>query len=127
MNIVTITGRLARNAHLNGSGDKRAMKICIAANSGFDAMKKAERVEFVPCVYFNPTEKLQSFLSSKGKGCLVELQGNVVTSSFEKNGNRVWATEVRVNPSGFKLLPSGKGKENGDQSTEYDQGQFPPL
>ena len=127
MNIVSITGRLARNAHLNGSGDKRAMKFTIAANSGFDARRKTVRVQFVPCVYFNPAEKLQTLLSSEGKGKLVEVQGNVVTSSFEKNGTKVWATEVRVTPSGFQFLPSGKGKDNGEQSTEYDQGQLPPL
>ena len=108
MNIVSITGRLARNAHINGSGDKRAMKFTIAANSGYDAKKKEKRTEFVPCVYFNPAEKLQALLSSQGKGKLVALQGNVVTSSFEKNGTRIWATEVRVNPSAFQLLPSGK-------------------
>lgn len=110
MNIVSITGRLARNVLVNGSGDKRAMKFTVAAPSGYDVKKKAERTEFVPCVYFNPAEKLQALLSAEGKGKLVELQGNVVTSSFEKNGTTVWATEVRVNPSSFQLLPSGEEK-----------------
>ena len=73
----------------------------------YDVKIKKERTEFVPCVYFNPAEKLQALLSSEGKGKLVELQGNVVTSSFDKNGTRIWATEVRVNPSSFQLLSSG--------------------
>ena len=110
MNIVSITGRLVRDAHLNGSGDKRAMKFTVAANSGYDTKNKKEHTEFVPCVYFNPAEKLHKLLSAEGKGKLVELQGNVVTSSFEKNGTRIWATEVRVNPSCFQFLPAGKGK-----------------
>ena len=125
MNIVTITGRLVRDAHLNGAGDKRAMKFTIAANSGYDTKTKKERTEFVPCVYFNPAEKLQDLLSTEGKGKLVELQGNVVTSSFEKNGSRIWATEVRVNPSGFQFLPAGK-RRNGDKISEGSTGQVPP-
>ena len=125
MNIATITGRLVRDAHLNGSGDKRAMKFTVAANSGYDAKTKKERTEFVPCVYFNPAEKLYKLLSTEGKGKLVELQGNVVTSSFEKNGTRIWTTEVRVNPSGFQFLTSGKGK-NGDKIPECSTGQLTP-
>ena len=125
MNIVTITGRLARNAHLNGSGDKRAMKFTIAANSGYDYKNKKEIVEFVPCVYFNPAEKLQNILSSEGQGKMIELQGNVTTSSFEKNGTKVWSTEVRVNPNNFQLLPSGKGK-SGEKIPEYKAERLPP-
>jgi len=126
MNIVSITGRLARNAILNGSGDKRAMKFTVAATSGYDVKKGSERVEFTPCVFFNPAEKLHKLLSSDGQGKLVELQGNVITSSYNKNGIKIWATEVRVNPSSFQLLPSGKGKNNGDKITEYKSEQLPP-
>jgi len=125
MNIVSITGRLVRDAHLNGSGDRRAMKFTVAANSVYDANTKKERTEFVPCVYFNPAEKLHKLLSAEGKGKLVELQGNIVTSSFEKNGSLIWATEVRVNPSGFQFLPSGKGKYE-KKISECSTGQLQP-
>lgn len=125
MNIVTITGRFARNAHLNGSGDKRAMKFTIAAITGYDYKNKKEIVEFIPCVYFNPAEKLQTLLGSQGQGKMIELQGNVTTSSFEKNGIKVWATEVRVNPNTFQLLPSGK-RGNGKKITEYTTDTIPP-
>jgi single-stranded DNA-binding protein len=125
MNIVSITGRLARNAIVNGSGDKKAMKFTVAASSGYDSKKCTERVEFTPCVYFNPAEKLHKLLSSEGQGKLVELQGNVITSSYSKNGTKIWATEVRVTPSTFQLLPSGK-RENGTKITEYITGGIPP-
>ncbi len=108
MNNVSITGRLVRNAILNGSGEKRAMKFTIAAPSGYDAKNKKERTEFVPLVYFNPSEKLQELLVKEGKGKLCELQGNITTSTYEKNGATVWATEVRVNPVSFQLLSAGK-------------------
>jgi len=124
MNAVSITGRLVRNAFLNGSGDKRAMKFSIAAPTGYDPRKKTEIVEFVPCVFFNPAEKLQEIICSEGQGKLIELQGNVTTSSFEKNGTKVWATEVRVNPSSFQLLPIGK-KGKDDISTELISEQIP--
>jgi|GEM_PF-2677697 len=115
MNHVSITGRLVRNAIINGSGEKRAMKFTIAAPSGYDAKNKNERTEFAPCVYFNPSEKLQKLMMSEGKGKLVEVQGNIMTSSYEKDGQRVWATEVRVDPRGFQFLAgkSGDGEKGG--------------
>ena len=124
MNNVLITGRLARNAIINGSNTIKALKFTVAAKSGWDAKKQAERVEFVPCVYFNPAERLQQILLKDGKGKLIELQGNVITSSYEKNGTTVWSTEVRVNPVAFQLLPSGK-KENEEKVTEKSPEQFP--
>ena len=116
MNNVSITGRLVRNAIVNGSGDKKAMKFTIAAPSGYDAKNKKERTEFAPCVYFNPSEKLQELLLREGKGKLVEVQGNIATSSYEKDGNRIWATEVRVDPRGFQFLADGK--KNGVESAD---------
>lgn len=111
MNIVTITGRFVRNAILNGNGEAKAMKFTVAAPTGYDVKAKSERTEFVPCVFFNPSDKLRELLCNEGKGKLVEFQGNVMTSTFEKNGSTVWATEVRVNPGSFQFLPLGKEKK----------------
>ena len=101
------------------------MKFTIAAPSGYDAKNKKERTEFTPCVYFNPSEKLQDLMTSEGKGKLVEVQGNIITSSYEKDGNRIWATEVRVNPSGFQFL-SARTVKSGNNHHEVNISQSPP-
>ncbi|OVE80489.1 hypothetical protein BVY01_00120 [bacterium I07] len=108
MNIVSITGKLVRNAILNGSGEKRAMKFTVAAPCGFNPKTKKEIVGFTPCVLFNPKDELQTVMTSDGQGKLVALNGNIMTSSYNnKEGKKVWATEVRVDPRGFRLLSDG--------------------
>jgi len=104
MNIVTISGKVSQNAHLNGSGNIRALKFMIAANSGYDMKKKAERVQYVPCVFFNPDENIQKQLMHEGEGKDVKFQGNIITSSYEKNGVRIWVTEVKVIPNSFQII-----------------------
>jgi hypothetical protein len=104
MNIVAISGKVSQNAHLNGSGNIRALKFTIAANSGYDMKKKAERVQYVPCVLFNPDENIQKQLMNEGEGKEVKFQGNIITSSYEKNGARIWATEVKVIPNSFQII-----------------------
>lgn len=106
MNIVTISGKVSQNAHLNGSGNIRALKFMVAANSGYDVKKKAERVQYVPCVFFNPDENTQKQLIDEGQGKDVKFQGNIITSSYEKNGVRIWATEVKVIPNTFQFIIS---------------------
>ena len=103
MNIVTISGKVSKNAHLNGSGNIRALKFMVAANSGYDMKKKAERIQYVPCVFFNPDVNIQKQLVQEGEGKNVTFQGNIITSSYEKNGVKIWATEVKVIPNSFQI------------------------
>ena len=50
MNNVSITGHLARNAILNGTAEKRAMKFTIAAPSGFDTKKNKQSSPVTPAI-----------------------------------------------------------------------------
>ncbi|OVE79379.1 hypothetical protein BVY01_02765 [bacterium I07] len=126
MNIVSITGKLVRNAILNGSGEKRAMKFTVAAPCRFYPKTKKEIVGFTPCVLFNPNDQLQTVMTSDGQGKLVALNGNVMTSSYNnKEGKKVWATEVRVDPRGFQLLSEGTTESN-EAIAENIHSQLPP-
>ena len=75
-----------------------------AARYGYDQEKKEDRVEFVPCVLFNPSEKLQSLLAEEGKGMRIELQGRVATSKFEADGETRFSTEVVVDKRSLKIV-----------------------
>jgi len=103
MNTFVGSGRLTRNAVINGT-DTKAMKFTIAARYGYDQEKKEDRVEFVPCVLFNPSEKLQSLLTEEGKGMRIELQGRVATSKFEADGETRFSTEVVVDKRSLKIV-----------------------
>jgi single-stranded DNA-binding protein len=101
MNIFVGSGRLTRNAVVNGTENK-AMKFTIAAGCGYKDRAEKEKVEFVHCVLFNPPEDLEAFLVEEGKGVFVEIQGRVSTSRFEVDGEVKYSTQVVV----------GRGKLN---------------
>lgn len=103
MNVFIGSGRLTRNAVVNGS-DNKAMKFTIATKYGYDREAKQDRVEFVPCVLFNPSQAQEELLTQEGKGLFVELQGRVSTSQFEKDGEKKFSTEVIVNKGTFNIV-----------------------
>lgn len=103
MNKFTGSGRLTRNAVLNGS-DRKALKFTIAATYGYDKENKKDRVEFVPCVLFDPGEKLTEIMTEDGKGMQIELEGRVATSRFERDGEDHYSTEVIVEKRSFKII-----------------------
>ena len=99
MNKVICSGRLTDNAFANGER-KEALKFRIAAKYGYDTKENKERIEFVPCVLFSaPEDKLSSFLVKEGKGVFVEFEGRVASSTFEKDGETKYSTEVIVDNS----------------------------
>ncbi len=96
MNICIVSGRLTKNAVVNGDNNK-VLRFRLAAKHGYDSKEKKERVEFIDCVLFKPTEKVQSFLCESGKGVYLELTGRFSSQSFEVNGEKRYRTEVIAN------------------------------
>ena len=103
MNVFIGSGRLVKDAIVHGAENK-ALKFTIAAKYGYDKEAQKERVEFLPCVIFNPSEALEEHLVKKGKGLFVEFQGRVATSKFESDGATKYSTEVVVSTASFNIV-----------------------
>ena len=104
MNRFIGSGRLTKSAIVHG-GNRKALKFTIATKYGYDSNNEKERVEFVPCVLFTPpNDKLGIFLVAHGKGVFVEFEGRVHTSSFEKDGQRKYSTEVVVDNRTLNII-----------------------
>ena len=93
MNICAITGRLVRNAVSKGT-DRKVLLFTVVTPLGSDENGQKERVAHVPCVVFNPSEDLEKSLVQNGQGTHIELEGRIITSSYETNGERKFTTEV---------------------------------
>ena len=78
MNAFVGSGREVRNAVVR-SDKVKLIKFTIVAKYGYDREKKRDRVSFIPCVLFNPTEALENLLAREGKGVFVEFEGRVST------------------------------------------------
>jgi len=103
MNAFIGSGRLVRNAIVHGT-EKKVLKFTIAAKYGYNRDAEKERVEFLPCVIFKPSEAMEMLLAKEGKGVFVEFQGRVATSTFEADGETKYSTEVVVNTASFNIV-----------------------
>lgn len=104
MNKAIISGRLVKNAIVNG-GDRKALQFTVASKYGYDRKEEKERIEFVPCVLFTPPDdKLGVFLVAEGKGVFVEFEGRVHTSRFEADGETKYSTEVVVDKKSINIV-----------------------
>ncbi len=107
MNTCALAGRLVRNAVLKGT-DKKVMLFTVATRCGFDEHEQKERVTQVPCIVFSPTPELETALVEHGEGTYIELEGRVISSSFETKGERRVSTEVMAFPRSIAIVSNGK-------------------
>lgn len=106
MNSVNLVGNLTRDPAFFDQGDKGFIaKFDIATEIGYDAEKKEQRVEFVPVTAFGIAATFKEYLK---KGRKVSVMGRVGTDSYEKEGQKVYATTVKVNSGMLRLVDSPK-------------------
>lgn len=110
MNSVTLTGRLIRDALMNGNDKIKVLRMLVLCQHGFDKEKKEARQEVIPVKIFNPSDKLSDLLVSKGQGLLVEGCGHIQCSSYEEDGTTRYTTDVILNKRTFRILSFPKNK-----------------
>lgn len=128
MNSVFLVGRVTKDIELRYTSSEMAtVKFSVAV----DRAKKGES-DFINCVAFGKTaELLDKYV---GKGGRVGISGSIRTGSYEKNGTRVYTTDVVVNNLDIlDFKDSGKGykeekKESPkDEFIEYDGQEDLPF
>ena len=122
MNSVILIGNLARDPELRYSTGMNQTAICrftIAVNDGYG---ERERTSFIPIVVFGKSaENCDRFLS---KGRKVAVNGRIQTGSYtNKEGNKVYTTEVIANNVEFLGGGSGEGRGRGQDFEGYGQSQ----
>jgi hypothetical protein len=95
-------GRIVRDAVVNGV-DNKAVSFTVATSVGYDKELKKDRYAFVPCVLFNPEEDIVEQLTEDGAALEVQFEGFVRSSSYKKNNETKWQTEVVIDPETFRI------------------------
>jgi hypothetical protein len=95
MNACILSGRIIRNGTAKGS-EPKALSFTLETRYGQNGSEGKDRVTYVPCVMFNPTPEVESLLTTRGEGLLVELEGRISGPNPETNGNRKFNPEVVV-------------------------------
>ena len=130
MNLVALYGRLTRDPELKYSQNGTASCYAnIAVNRPMSKEKRQEAeangqptADFINIKAFGKTAEMFANYFSKGNRIAVE--GRINTGSYEKNGERVFTTDVVVNRVHFVETAAENGGSNGGAASQG--GGFAP-
>ena len=124
MNVVALTGRLTKDPEIKStSSGKSVVSFCIAVQNPY----VKDDVDYPICVAW---ESNAEFISKYfTKGMKIEVEGQLKTRTYEKNGVKNLVTEVRVNTVGFAERKNKDNTEkerdshhvNNDDLSEFDE------
>ena len=137
MNSVNLIGRLVRDPELKYTQSGLAvLRFTVAVDRKLSKDKREEAqannqptADFISCTAFGKTAEVIANYHSKGSQIAVE--GRIQTGSYEKDGRRIYTTDVLVNSITFvgsKNNNSGGGNyqnSNSDADDYSDEGFFP--
>jgi len=116
VNKVTIIGHLGRNPEMRSGVCKLSVATSYKAKSG------EEYTEWHRVTCFDKlAETVDKYLS---KGRQVYIEGRLQTSSYEKNGEKRYSTEIVANE--IKFLGSKSDGASSSSSAPYDGGDYVP-
>ena len=93
MNQVIISGRLTKDVECKYTQNQMAVaRFNIAIDRGKDRNGESRGADFPSCVAFGKTaENLEKF---SGKGLRIAINGHIQTGSYEKDGQKVYTTDI---------------------------------
>ena len=110
MNQAILTGRLVEDPKVG----EKATRFRLAV----DRRKKEDGADFISCVAFGKTgEMVGKYLT---KGSRVGVTGRITTGSYDKNGQKVYTTDIFVDS--FEFLDSKKKESSNDGFEDYGLG-----
>lgn len=120
MNKVVLVGRLTKDVELRTT--PQGVSVCsfsIAVNRRFKNANGEYEADFINCVAWRQTAEFLSKYFSKGR--MVGISGSIQTRSWEKDGERRYATEVLAEEAYFVDSKSGEATAS-RQSDDTDAG-----
>lgn len=118
INRTVLVGRLTKDPEIRYTQSGMAVaNFTMAVNRQFTNANGEREADFISCIVWRKAaENLCNFTH---KGSLVGIDGRIQTSSYEKEGQRVYATQVVVDS--FSLLePKQQSQQRGQQSNASD-------
>lgn len=93
MNRVELIGRLTRDPELRYTSSNIAnVRFTLAVNRNFTSQNGEQETDFISVVVWRKqAENVSKYIS---KGSLVAVEGRIQTGSYEKDGQRIYTTDV---------------------------------
>ena len=93
MNRVELVGRLTKDPELRyTSSNIASVRFTLAVNRPFQNQNGERETDFISCVAWrNQAENMKKYVT---KGSLISVEGRIQTGSYDKDGQRVYTTDV---------------------------------
>ncbi len=116
MNKVLLSGRLTKDAEIrNADSDKKVARCTLAVNRDFKKEGDRPNADFIGLVAF---KNQANFLEKYGKkGTKFIVTGRIQTGCYDKEGTKIYTTDVIV-----ENLEFAESKSSGDQSGDANDG-----
>lgn len=129
MNNVSLMGRLTRDAELRYASNTETaiLRFNVAVDRRLSKEKRMEAennnqptADFINCIAFGKTAEIigQYF----GKGNKIAITGHIQTGSYEKDGQRIYTTDVVVDSFDFVESNSSSNTNTNQENTAQDYG-----
>ena len=120
MNKAILIGNLGKDIELRYTDSNMAVgRFSIALNRGKDKDGNDKGTDWVSCVAFGKSaETMSKYL---GKGSKVAIEGHIQTGSYEKDGHKVYTTDIIVDR--FEFV--GSRNDANTSSGASHNGQMP--
>ena len=108
MNKVIIMGRLTKDLDIRTSQSGTSfMSFTVAVNRAYTKQGEEKQTDFISCKAFGKTaENIAKFFQ---KGSLIAIEGRIQTGSYDKDGQKVYTTDIMV--EGFHFTGEKKDKQ----------------
>ena len=115
MNKAVIVGRLVRDPDVRALNDgKTVSKFTVAVDRRFKNKNGEKEADFIPVVVFGkPAEFVAEYVK---KGNMVSVAGRITTGSYEKEGRKIYTTEITAD----EVNSIGSKKDNQAADTNID-------
>lgn len=119
MNKVILMGRLTRDPEIRYSQDENNMAIA-RYTLACDRKFKKDEADFISCVAFGKSaEFAEKYLK---KGTKIAVTGRIQTGSYEKDGQKIYTTDVVIEEQEFA---ESKNSSGGGEDIQYQSQPKP--
>ena len=118
INRTVLVGRITKDPEIRYTQSGMAVaNFTVAVNRQFTNANGEREADFIGCIIWR--KAAENFCNYTHKGSLVGIDGRIQTSTYEKEGQRVYSTQVVVDS--FSLLePKQQSQQHGQQSNASD-------
>lgn len=121
MNKVCLTGRITKNIELKYNQNNVAItNFTLAVTRKFKNQNGEYESDFINCIAYGSTAELLSKYVKKGD--LLGIEGRIQTRNYEKDGKRVYVTEVIAGSIDFLQAKKDESKQETENTKQKLSG-----